>query len=542
MVSTIKYKCGCSFPLVNDKIQFSPTMEHLKLDCPIAYDVICNGDTLGVFQLESNLCKNMSKRVAPRNIEEISDLISIVRPGCSESFIDGKNLTNHYIDRKHKKEEVTYLHPSLEPILKSTQGILVYQEQAMTIAKELAGFSLQEADTLRKAIGKKLAEEMAKVKVLFLTKAKEKGIVTDAEAETIFSWIEASQRYSFNKSHGVSYALDAYISAYAKAHFPKEFFCSYLANSRNAANFTDVVKLLVDNARQHSIQVYPPDIRKRNLNFKIYEDGIYCGISNVKKVGASILNSIDELIKQKEKDLNKNIGDLTWTEFLLNISPFIKKDAMESLILSGALSFTKTPRKRMKFEFDKFLDLTDRDISFLLNIKGDTFLERLIILRESPIGRGKPLSNKRRKEAIADIVKQLEEPPYPLEDTALWISETEQQLIGVSLTCSKVDDCDQSSANATCKDFIDGKQGYLMIAVQVNEVKEHDIRSGPKKGEKMAFIKISDSTCSIDNAICFPESWVNVKDVLILGNTIMISGSRDKKNQQTFVVNKAWQI
>jgi len=196
----------------------------------------------------------------------------------------------------------------------------------------------------------------------------------------------------------------------------------------------------------------------------------------------------------------------------------------------------------MLYEFEKFLDLTDRDISFLLNIKGDSILEKLIALRDSEIGRGKPLSSKKRKEAISDIIKQLEQPPYPLVDSALWLSQTEEQLIGVSLTCSKVDDCDQTAANATCKEFMDIHRDYYMIAAQVDEVKEHEIRNGQKKGEKMAFIKISDSSCSIDSVICFPESWVTVQDLFIQGNTVMVGGTRDKKNQGTFVVNKAWQI
>ena len=134
-----------------------------------------------------------------------------------EAIVDGKSLTNHYIDRKHGREPVEYFHPALEQSLKETFGILVYQEQSMQIAQEIAGFNLQEADILRKAIGKKKTDVMAQVKTSFLQKAEEKGIVTKEQAEEIFSWIEKSQRYSFNKSHAVSYAFNAYLSAYAKA-------------------------------------------------------------------------------------------------------------------------------------------------------------------------------------------------------------------------------------------------------------------------------------------------------------------------------------
>ncbi len=161
--------------------------------------VFCEGDTQGVFQLESNLGKTWSKRLKPRNLEEGSALIAVIRPGCLHSYIDGESLTWHYINRKNKVDPVTYLHPSLEPILKDTYGILVYQEQAMLIAREIAGFSEQEADSLRKAIGKKLPELMAKLKIQFLDGCKKVGKVNEQDAGQIFDWIEASQRYSFNK-------------------------------------------------------------------------------------------------------------------------------------------------------------------------------------------------------------------------------------------------------------------------------------------------------------------------------------------------------
>ena len=192
------FSCGCAFETDSDgKIIFNPNIELIPKDCSLTWDMICNGHTKGIFQLERQ--GNNAKKVQPRSIEELSDLISIIRPGCVESFIKGKSLTQHYIDRKHGREDVEYLHPALEPILSRTQGILVYQEQAMSIAKELAGFSLQEADTLRKAIGKKNVELMAKIKTEFINKAVDHGILNREEAIEIFSWIEASQRYSFNK-------------------------------------------------------------------------------------------------------------------------------------------------------------------------------------------------------------------------------------------------------------------------------------------------------------------------------------------------------
>ena len=157
------------------------------------------GKTKGVFQLESNLGKSWSKKLAPNNIEELSALIAIIRPGCLKAFVDGKSMTQHFIDRKHGREEVTYLHESLEEVLLPTYGVLVYQEQSMRIAQKIAGFNLEEADELRKAIGKKKADLMAKVKKKFIAGAKRVKIVNKEEAEQIFGWIQASARYAFNK-------------------------------------------------------------------------------------------------------------------------------------------------------------------------------------------------------------------------------------------------------------------------------------------------------------------------------------------------------
>ena len=198
-----KFDCGCEFDVIEfpdgeKGVKFNPDFEIMNLECQRTWNLISSGDTKGVFQLENQ--PQMAKKVKPNSIEELSDLISILRPGCTESFLeDGKSLTYHYNERKHGREMPTYLHPDLKNIIGSTYGILVYQEQAMQIASHYAGFTLQEADTLRKAIGKKKPEIMAKMKTLFLEKAEKKGIITKAEAEEIFSWIEASQRYSFNK-------------------------------------------------------------------------------------------------------------------------------------------------------------------------------------------------------------------------------------------------------------------------------------------------------------------------------------------------------
>ena len=253
------FDCGCTFN-VNGKgaFMYDPDITSIPLTCKLTWDLICEGNTKGVFQLESQLGRSMAKQVGPKNISELSDLIAIIRPGCMEVIVDDKSLTHHYIDRKHGRDPVEYFHDALEPILSTTQGILVYQEQALLIARDIAGFDLQEADILRKAIGKKNVSLMAKLKKSFVKKSKKKGIVDQQAGREIFSWIEKSQRYSFNKSHSVSYAYNAYLTAYTKAHFPNAFFTAYLKNAIGKPDTYGEIEELVNNARTMNITVNPP--------------------------------------------------------------------------------------------------------------------------------------------------------------------------------------------------------------------------------------------------------------------------------------------
>ena len=190
------------------------------------WDLFKEGRTKGIFQLESNLGRAWSKRLQPTNIEELSALIALIRPGSLKAISDGKSMTQHYVDRKSGLDIIKYLHESLTDILETTKGVLIYQEQSMRIAQDLAGFNLQEADVLRKAIGKKKADLMAKVKTDFLAGCEKVGKVGKETAEEIFGWIEKSSRYSFNKSHAVCYAINSYKSAWYKANYTKQFFLS----------------------------------------------------------------------------------------------------------------------------------------------------------------------------------------------------------------------------------------------------------------------------------------------------------------------------
>jgi len=366
MTKKFGYGCGCSFDIADtakNSIIFKANIENITLECSKTWDLIGEGNTKGIFQLESRLGKSIAKKLKPENIEQLSALISILRPGCLEALRDGKSVTNHYIDKKNGQESVDYFHPALEPILKTTYGEMVYQEQAMEIAKRIAGFNLQEADLLRKAIGKKKPEEMAKVKEKFLDGTKKLNIVNEKEAEQIFGWIEKSQRYSFNKSHSISYAINAYLSAYAKAHFPKIFFASYLRFAKDKIKPHDEIKALVQNANEMNITIRPPDIRLLNENFILHNGSIYFGLTDIKGVGKSVF---DKLIKLCSSNQIK-IQDMNWLQILTQILLNINSSSAKALIESGAISYINKTRTEMLFELNIVEKLTKKELAYVEN-------------------------------------------------------------------------------------------------------------------------------------------------------------------------------
>lgn len=203
MSNTYRFPCGCEFPICDPSLR-PDGIPHLDIDfynlpdCHQTWSLFREGRVKGIFQLESKLAKSWCKKVDPDSIKELSALIAIIRPGTLESKIDGKSMTQLYVDIKHGREKPKYIHESLEDILSSTNSILVFQEQCLNIVKKLAGFTGPQSELLRRAVGKKDAKLMAEIKIQFIEGCKNTGIVNDEEAEAIFGWIEKSQRYSFN--------------------------------------------------------------------------------------------------------------------------------------------------------------------------------------------------------------------------------------------------------------------------------------------------------------------------------------------------------
>jgi DNA polymerase-3 subunit alpha len=534
MVKKYQYSCGCSFNTDqvdgNTKIEFDSSIENINLDCSKTWDLISDGNTKGCFQLESRLGRSMAKKLKPSNIEELSALISIMRPGCLEAVRDGKTVSSHYIDKKNGLESVDYFHKALEPVLKNTYGEMVYQEQAMEITKAIAGFNLQEADMLRKAIGKKKPEEMAKVKQKFLSGAKDLGIVSENEAEQIFGWIEKSQRYSFNKSHSVSYAINAYLSAYAKAHFPKIFFASYLRFAKDKIDPQAEIKELVQNANEMDVTINTPDIRNLNEFFILKDNKIYFGLTDIKGVGKSVFDKIKTMVE------NIDMDKLNWLQLLFMILNNINSTAAKALIQSGSINFMNITRNRMLFEYNLISALTKKEIEHITKDLNsyknlDEAFQKLLIM---------PRLNKNRKKIIEDLIQTLSNPPYSLEDTTEWLADAEDSLLGCSITCSKIDMYDISMTNITCREFKNTvNKENMILGGEIDFINVTKTKNGKNPGVDMAFVTMTDTTGSVDSIVFFPEKYKEYKNLLFQGNIIIVKGNKSKSGDG-LIVEKAY--
>jgi len=307
--------------LIESRHNIKISLESTHHNHPEVYKLLCHGDTEGVFQCYSDGMKRLLLEMQPSHFEDIVSAITLFRPGPLES-----GLKDQYIRRKHGKEEVTYVHPDCEPIMKDSYGTMIYQEQIMLLASTLAGFTLIEADELRKAVGKKLPDKLAEIQERFVKGCLKTGKVSNAVAKEIWEQIFKYARYGFNKAHAASYAYLTYYTAYLKVFYPLEFFCANLTQEvDNPAKLKDFV---VD-SRKHGIKIIPPNIVTGSSDFTINTDGdIVMGFGAIKGV-------------PKDIDFSKylrNVPDLTFADaFMLIPKGIIKKDILEALAMSGAM-------------------------------------------------------------------------------------------------------------------------------------------------------------------------------------------------------------
>ncbi|WP_022854070.1 DNA polymerase III subunit alpha [Thermodesulfatator atlanticus] len=315
-------------------------LARLPLDDEKTYELLRRGDTDGVFQLESSGMKNLLIRMRPSEFNDLIAVLALYRPGPLES-----GMVDQYVRAKHGEIEVKYLLPQLEPILKETYGVIVYQEQVMKIAQVLAGYSLGEADILRRAMGKKKPEVMAAQKERFIAGALKQGIPKD-KAEQIFDLMAKFAGYGFNKSHSAAYALVAYQTAYLKAHFPVCYMTALL--SYEMENTDQVVKY-ISVCKQMGIEILPPDINESHVGFTMKGNQIRFGLAAVKNVGGG---AIEEIIRAREE------GPFTsFEDFCLRVDlKKVNKRVLESLIKAGAFDSLGHTRASLMEILEDILD------------------------------------------------------------------------------------------------------------------------------------------------------------------------------------------
>ncbi|NSM56268.1 DNA polymerase III subunit alpha [Wolbachia endosymbiont of Atemnus politus] len=305
------------------------------------YEMLSKGDSIGVFQLESSGMREALIKLKPDCIEDIIALISLYRPGPMDNIPT-------YIARKHGLEKPDYIHPLLEGVLKETFGVIIYQEQVMEIARILSGYSLAEADLLRRAMGKKIKQEMDKQRELFIHGATKNGVDYD-RASYIFDLVAKFAGYGFNKSHAAAYAVISYQTAYLKANYPLEFFTALMNLN---IDDRDKLNLFYHAAKLCGVAVVPPDISKSEAEFSIEGEHIRYGIAALRNVGFSIAEGIVNTRSNAYKDI--------W-EFIQNSGHIINKRALESLIKSGAFDNVHRNRKQLYESIDTLIYFANKN-------------------------------------------------------------------------------------------------------------------------------------------------------------------------------------
>lgn len=316
-------------------------LDHLPLADAVTYELLQRGDTDGVFQLESAGMKEILVRMKPDCIEDLIALIALYRPGPMDMVPD-------FISRKLDKAKTSYIVPELEPILKETYGIILYQEQVMQIANTIGKYSMAEADNLRKSMSKKIADVMDKERPKFLAGAKE-NLISESKAEKIWEYMERFAKYGFNKSHSTAYAMISYQTAYLKAHFPVEFMAALISSEKD--NRDNIIKYITS-CKERGINVLPPDVNESLRDFTAVGNNIRFGLEAVKHVGAGAV----EAILQARNESGGKFCSLQ--EFFARVNlKKLNKRVLDSLIKCGAFDSFGFNRRQLALSYEQFMEM-----------------------------------------------------------------------------------------------------------------------------------------------------------------------------------------
>ena len=462
-------------------------IENLPLDDELTFDLFRKAETIGVFQLESDGIRRYLKQLKPSNFNDIIAMIALYRPGPM-------SLIPEYIKRKTGEQEVTYIHPKLKPILKNTYGIMIYQEQLMQIAQQLAGFSLAEADVLRKAVGKKIEALLLSQKEKFIQGCV-KNKIEKATAQKLWTWILPFAQYGFNKSHSACYATIAYQTAYLKVHFPVEFMSALLTAEKND---TERIGLIIDECKKMILEVLAPDINESFRNFSVVPkvNKIRFGLQAIKNVGEGIVTAI--ITERKENGPYKSI-----TDFVQRVeSNSLNKKSLESFIKAGV--------------FDQ---MSERN-QLLENI--ETILAFARENRRNKLSGQKSLfSGQKETETKLHLI---ETPPAKKSEKLSW----EKELLGLFVSSHPLENYRNILKKETVRIAeLDANASYGQIRIGgiISRVK----KIITKNGKLMMFANLEDMTGKIE-LVVFPRVLEECNGSLEENKVVLVSGKMDNKN------------
>jgi len=461
-------------------------IQKLPLDDEATYETLRKADTVGVFQLESGGMRRYLKQLKPTEFEDIIAMVALYRPGPMEFIPD-------YISRKLGKKKIEYIHPKLEPILKNTQGICIYQEQLMQIARQLAGFTMGEADVLRKAVGKKIESLLAAQKEKFIDGMIKNG-VKEATAKQLWEWVMPFARYGFNRSHSASYATVAYQTAYLKTHYPVEFMSAVLTSERADL---ERISVLIEECEKMKIKVLPPDVNESFMNFSVVpqKNQIRFGLLAIKNVGHNVVEAI--LQERKERGHYASIDD-----FVSRVnSKDLNKKSLESLIKAGA--------------FDKLGERNQllSNLEKLLNHARET--QKNKSNGQKGLFDGMKLTN---NFAMTDV------PASQETERLTW----EKELLGLYVSGHPVEKY-KKIMERKCLPIAQVSQDLIGKLVKVGGVISSVKKIITKTGRPMLFVNLEDDTNRIE-VVVFPSTMENYPTLFQENKIVFIKGKVDNRD------------
>ncbi len=475
-------------------------VNRLPLDDKKTYRTLCNGNTTGVFQLESTGIREMTVKIRPNCFEDLVAILALYRPGPLDS-----GMAEEYIKRKHGKEKIKYLHPLLDTILKDTYGVIVYQEQVMQIAQVLGGYTMGDADILRRAMGKKDPQEMAAQRERFVDGARAKKI-DEKKATEIFDQMETFARYGFNKSHSAAYALVSYQTAYLKTHYPVEFMASLMTSEMGD---TDKVIKNLSECRAKDIEVLAPDVNESRADFTPIGDKVRFGLAAVKNVGEK---AVEVILESRSKD-----GPFSSLfDFCRRVDmTAVNRRVIESLIKCGAFDATQVSRARMIGALDDAMKAGQSHQRDESSHQIDIFA----MLGTPAKGASKP----------GDVYPQVTE--WTSQETLAF----EKEALGFYITGHPLDKFDRVLNRITS-----GTISVLKEKAQPGEIKMGGVVSAlklrnTKKGDRYANFNLEDKTGFIE-VITWPDTYKRSAELLGADDPIFVKGRLEVGEERMQVI------